>query len=77
MRSLIHVKPKSKDGKDYIRKHGELWRLTNTIERVIFCDKLGPWLHLESIKNPHYGKWVHKYDDIDFVVIEKIECKNG
>jgi hypothetical protein len=70
---LLHLKPSSAEGKKLIREHGQLWRLTNTWDKVSFSDNSGPWYHIQSLRNPNYGKWIHANDDTDFRVIERIE----
>ena len=73
---LLHIKAKSLKGKNRVREHGQLWRLTRTADKVLFTDKPGPWHHLESLRNPNYGRWISENDDPDFVIVERIEAQD-
>lgn len=76
MGAMLHLKGKSRKGKNRIREHGPLWRLTRTEDKVFFSDRKGPWLHIESLRNKNYGRWINEFDDEDMSVIEKIEAKD-
>ena len=74
---LLQVKAKSLKGRNRLREHGILWRLTFTRDKVEFDNKPGPWHHVESLKNPQYGRWIHHNDDPDFVIVDRIEAKDS
>jgi len=72
LKTLVHVKPKSQEGKDRIKKHGELYRITGWKTTVTFCNKPGPWIHLESLYDTRQGWWINESNDDDFNIVERI-----
>lgn len=70
---LFYLRAKSATGKREIRDHGDLWRMTSTSDRVLFSNNVGPWYHVQSLKNPNHGRWINGNDDTNFRIIERIE----
>ena len=61
---------KSLKGKNRIRELGSEWKLIQTVMAVGFSSEPGPWLMVEPISNSNKGRWIHKTNDIDFIILE-------
>ena len=61
-------------GKPRILQHGSKWKVTKVADSVLFSDKKGPWLSIESVKvkdgKPSDLRWIHQTDDPDFEIVQ-------
>jgi len=62
----------SKKGKQRIKDYGANWRVLDKRSKVLFNNRLGPWLLIvPSSKNDDdaASRWVHGLDDDDFKIM--------
>ena len=55
----IEIEGISLKGKNRVREQGSTFSILEIKDRVLFSDKLGPWLQLKH-------RWVHATEDKDF-----------
>ena len=66
----IKLTGKTQKGKQRIKRDGANFVVTEIKDTVLFSDKAGPWLEIQSIciGASRASRWVHKNTDIDFEV---------
>lgn len=61
----------TRHGKNHVTNHGDTWRVVHIWDRVLFTDRRGPWICLESLNGKGFVQWVHGENDDNFR-IEKV-----
>ena len=65
---MIRLTGKTRKGKNRVNTNGAEYDFVESRDKVSFDDEPGPWLLITSIANPKSMRWVHKTDDIDFII---------
>ncbi len=55
-------------GKPRILTHGTRWLVLGVNETVLFSDKPGPWLKIQSLHSRDI-RWIHQTDDENFKIV--------
>ena len=67
--NIIKLKAISKHGKDRINQFGDLWKIEQIVDKVLFSNKIGTWFGIRSeIKNDF--RWIHSDNDENFKIIK-------
>jgi hypothetical protein len=79
MRAITLI-PISKRAKQIVKQHGERWEVLQTLNKVLFSDKVGPWILVAPIdeqrvaltvkdsKEETTSRWIHEHFDENFKV---------
>lgn len=62
----IKLIPKTAKAKQRIKAHGDTGRVIQTVDKVQFDSKKGPWLLVEA--GDPTSRWVHATQDANFTV---------
>lgn len=76
---VITLIPKSKQGKQLVKAHGDRWEVLEQREYVLFSDRAGPWLlavalqedrapanDMRAARIDSSSRWIHMHDDEHF-----------
>ncbi len=66
---IIILKPISKHGKDRVHQFGNRWIIDNIVDRVVFDNRVGPWLGLRDADGKGDFRWVKFKEDKNFEVV--------
>jgi len=72
---IISLKPKSKKGKERLKRDGEKqWYVLGIEEKVLFSTEKGPWLHLVKVGafKANTARWIHQNNDPDFEIVDEV-----
>lgn len=67
----LTLEARTKKGKDRINEQGSKWVVEAICDKILFSDKVGPWLGLRAVKNKDFFRWVHLTEDENFEVVIK------
>lgn len=77
---IVTLIPLDKRAKQIIKKCGDRWEVINVLDKVLFSDASGPWMHVAPItekridetvqdtRNDTESRWVHAHFDKSFKV---------
>ena len=65
------VAPKTKKGKERIKRFGNEWLLIRTSDTVPFAQRNGPWGYIRPANRlfKDEERWIHLIDDHDFDIV--------
>ncbi len=69
---MIKLSGITKKGRQRVKQHGEMWRVLEVRDTVIFSSERGPWMLVAPgghDKTSNSIRWVHVSADEDFAVI--------
>ena len=68
---MIRLTPKTKKGKNIIRRDGLEWGIHTIQPNILFDTRPGPWARIHPMQHEHHNaesRWIHLTDDTDFEV---------
>lgn len=65
----VNLEPKTKKGREKIKKYGSTWHVLKKLDKVLFDQKNGPWLLVSPVpEHSDATRWIHSTDDSNFNV---------
>lgn len=77
---IVTLIPLSKRAKQIVKQHGDRWEVIQVLDKVLFSNEAGPWMHVTPItearvhmtpreaKEDTASRWIHAHFDTNFKV---------